>query len=89
MLSPVVEPLAGVTTTGAAGGVVSTVKVFVLDAGPVLPTGSVAVARTVCAPSASAVVGVKLQAPEALAVVVPRADTEPTAALADAFRKER
>nr|WP_198143033.1 hypothetical protein [Stigmatella aurantiaca] len=46
-MSWVVEPLAGVTTTGAAGAVVSTMKVLVLDSGPVLPTASVAVAFTV------------------------------------------
>ena len=39
-------PLAGVTTTGAAGGVVSTVKVLVLELALVLPAASVAVTRT-------------------------------------------
>jgi glycerol-3-phosphate acyltransferase PlsY len=40
-------PLAGVVTTGAAGGVVSTVKVLVLELALVLPAASVAVAVTV------------------------------------------
>ena len=71
VLSLVVEPLAGVSTTGAAGGVVSTVNVLVFDCALVLPAASVAVALTVCDPSASAVGGVKLQVPEALATVVP------------------
>ncbi len=66
MLSVVTEPLAGVTTTGAAGGVVSTVKVLVLELTLVLPAASVAVALTVCEPSASAVAGVKLQLPAAV-----------------------
>ncbi len=62
------EPLAGVSTTGAAGPLVSTVKVLVVELALVLPAASVAVALTVCAPSASAVVGVKLQVPPAVAV---------------------
>ncbi|EAU68165.1 Pea-VEAacid family [Stigmatella aurantiaca DW4/3-1] len=71
VLSLVIEPLAGVVTTGATGAVASTVKLFVLDEGLVLPATSVAVARTVCGPSASGVVGVKLQLPLAFAVAVP------------------
>ena len=47
VLSLVTEPLAGVSTTGAAGGVVSTVNVLVFDCALVLPTASVAVAFTV------------------------------------------
>ena len=71
VLSLVVEPSAGVSTTGATGGAVSTVKVLVLDSGLVFPTASVAVAFTECVPSASGVDGVKLQAPEPLAGAVP------------------
>jgi hypothetical protein len=39
-------PLAGVTTTGAEGATVSTVKERGLEAGPVLPAASVALAVT-------------------------------------------
>ena len=52
---------------GAAGAAVSTVTLSALDAAPVLPAASVAVAVKLCAPSASAAV-VKLQAPLPLAV---------------------
>ena len=55
--SVVVDPLAGVTTTGALGGAVSTVKVFALEAGEVLPA-TVWVTEAVCDPSARAAVGV-------------------------------
>lgn len=64
-------PLAGVATTGAAGAVVSTVKLLVLEAAETLPAASVAVAETVCAPAASEDGAVKVQLPEAFAVVVP------------------
>ena len=53
----------GAVTAGAGGAVVSTVNVFVLESGLVLPTGSMAVAFTVCWPSASAVASVRLQFP--------------------------
>jgi len=43
VLSVVVEPLAGVTTAGAAGAVVSTVNVLVLELG-LVPAVSSAVA---------------------------------------------
>lgn len=58
VLSLVVLPLAGTVTTGAGGGVVSTVKVLVFEVGLVFPALSVAVALTVCYPSASGVPGV-------------------------------
>ena len=47
VLLAVVEPFAGAITTGAEGGVVSTVKVLVFEFTDTLPTASVAVARTV------------------------------------------
>src|SRR5690606_10210333 len=65
------DPSAGAVTTGAAGATESTVNVLVFEIGPVFPAASVAVADTVCAPSASAVAGVKVQAPEPSASVVP------------------
>ena len=67
-MSLVVEPLAGVRTTGASGTSVSTVKELVLDSGLVLPAASLAVAFTVWRPFVRPAVGVKLQAPEASAV---------------------
>ena len=70
VLLEVREPFAGPTTTGAAGGVVSTVKVLVLELTETLPTESVAMARTVCEASLNVEV-VKVQLPEPLAVVVP------------------
>jgi hypothetical protein len=70
VVSFVDDPSAGVTTTGASGGVVSTVNVLVFDTGDVLPAVSVAVAFTVCAPSASGVGAVRVQLPDASAVVV-------------------
>ena len=70
VLSPVVVPLAGASTTGAGGGVVSTMNVLVAESGLVLPTESVARASTVCTPSESTVVGVKLQSPLADTVTV-------------------
>ena len=65
------EPLPGATTTGAAGATESTVKVLVLESTLVLPAASLDVAFAVCEPCDRSVVGVKLQAPEAFAVVVP------------------
>ena len=65
-----VAPFAGVLSTGAAGAVASTVKVLMLEFGAVPPALS-AVARMVCAPSARATEGVKVQLPEPSAVVVP------------------
>jgi hypothetical protein len=67
---------AGVAMSGAEGAPVSTVKVLVLEATLVLPAASVAVAFAVCDPSASVVLGVKLQLPLLLATVVPT--TEPS-----------
>jgi hypothetical protein len=64
-------PLAGVSTTGAEGATVSTVKERELEAGPVLPTASVALAVTAWVPCESAVLGVKLQWPEPSASAVP------------------
>jgi hypothetical protein len=64
-------PLTGVTTTGAEGATVSTVKERELEAGPVLPTASVALAVTAWVPCESAVLGVKLQLPEPSASAVP------------------
>ena len=48
------------------------VRVKAAEAGLVLPATSVATAVMACAPSPRAVPGVKLQAPEPSAVVVPR-----------------
>ena len=55
---------------GAAGAVVSMVTLSAVDAAPVLPAASVAVAVRLCAPSRSDAV-VKLQAPEPLATTLP------------------
>ena len=63
-------PSAGVTTFGATGATVSTVKLLGVPAGPVLPAGSVAEAVTVCGPSPSAVVGAQDQLPLASAIAV-------------------
>ena len=71
VLSFVRLPSAGVITTGATGGVVSTVKVLVAESTLVLPSASVAVALTVWAPSLSDEAEVKDQLPAPLAVVVP------------------
>ncbi|MNC57909.1 hypothetical protein D3C75_1076000 [compost metagenome] len=59
------------TITGVAGGVMSTVRLYSPEAGLTLPAVSVAMAVKVWMPSASTTVGVKLQAPVALAVTVP------------------
>ena len=56
-------------TTGAAGAVVSIVKVTLAE-GETLPAASVAVALKVAAPAATGVVGVTLQVPLAATVVV-------------------
>src|SRR6476661_2313689 len=66
-------PLAGVTTTGAGGGVVSMVKVLVLLRGLVLPAPSVASAFTAWEPSGLGTEGVNDQLPLAFVVVVPEA----------------
>ena len=70
-LLPSTESFTGVVITGAAGGVVSTVKRFVLERSLVLPRTLVAVALTLYGPSASSAGTVKVHAPEASAVVVP------------------
>ena len=70
-LSLVVLPSAGVRTSGAGGGVISTVKVLVAESTLVFPTASVAVALTVCDPSLKDEMEVKDQLPVPLAVVVP------------------
>ena len=64
---------AGDTTTGAAGGVRSTLKVTVLDRPLALPAASVASARTPCEPSTSGLPAgwVTLQLPEPSAITVP------------------
>ena len=57
-----VAPCVGAVIVGAAGAAVSTVK-LTAAAPEVLPAGSVCTAVTVCGPSSSAVVGVKVQPP--------------------------
>ncbi|OOB85030.1 hypothetical protein BZY71_21580 [Leclercia adecarboxylata] len=59
------------TSTGVAGGVISTVRTYSPESGLTLPAVSVAMAVKRCSPSASTVVGVKLQMPLALASTVP------------------
>src|SRR5918998_257113 len=71
VVSEIVDPFAGLSTTGASGAAVSTVNVTVSDAGDVLPAGSVCVAVTVWSPSASGVVTSRLQVPSGATVVVP------------------
>ena len=71
VVSLVLLASAGVESTGAAGGVVSTVKVLVAESTLVLPAASVAVALTECDPSLSDEAEVKVQLPAPLAVVVP------------------
>lgn len=71
LLVVTVEPFAGAETTGAPGAVVSTVKVFAVDAAEVLLAASRAVAATVCDPSLNGVGPVKDQFPEPSATVVP------------------
>ena len=61
--------IVGVENTGAAGGTVSIVGVITVEAEPVLPAPSVAVAVRLCAPSAK-VTG-RLQVPSLAVVVVP------------------
>ena len=65
----VVLPLAGPDTTGAVGAVVSTVNVRAGEA-TLPPPESVTVAMMVCGPLLSGALGVQLQLPLALAVVV-------------------
>ncbi len=64
-------PLAGVSTTGAEGATVSTLKELGLETGLVLPAASVARAVAEWSPCESAVLGVKLQWPELSASAVP------------------
>ena len=64
-------PSTGAVSTGTAGAAVRTVKSFTLETAETFPAASVAVADAVCAPAASGVVGVKLQAPVPSAVAVP------------------
>ncbi|MDO9173598.1 MAG: hypothetical protein Q7V62_02265 [Actinomycetota bacterium] len=71
VVSLVTVSTAGVVIDGAAGTAVSTVITRAVDAGLVSPAASVEVAVSVCAPEPSGVPGAKLQAPPALAVVVP------------------
>lgn len=63
------DPAVGPVTTGATGGVVSTVKTFGVN-GLVLPAASVAAAVIVCGPLAMARDGVQLQVPPALTTAV-------------------
>ncbi|ODU13219.1 MAG: hypothetical protein ABS94_27325 [Variovorax sp. SCN 67-85] len=55
----------------AAGAVVSTLTVKAPEGGLSLPAGSTAVVVSRCEPSASGVVGVKLQVPSGCTVVLP------------------
>ena len=71
VVSLVLLASAGVESTGAVGGVVSTVKVLVAESTLVLPAASVAVALTECDPSLSDEAEVKVQLPAPLVVVVP------------------
>ena len=71
VVSLVLLPLAGVSTTGAGGGVVSTVKVLILESTLVLPSASAAVALTVCDPSINDGIAVNVQLPAPSAVVMP------------------
>ena len=64
-----------VVTTGATGGVVSTVRVMAVEATDIFPAASVDFAVMAWADWDSAVVGVKLHAPAEVAVVVPRTVT--------------
>lgn len=70
VLSLVVLLAAGLLMTGAAGAVLSMVNARVVDAVPVLPVASVAVAVMLCAPALIALVGVQVQLPLASAVAV-------------------
>ncbi len=60
MLTPRIAPAAGTSTTGAAGAVVSTLKVLVFDTGETLPAASVARAFTVWLPCVSACAAVSV-----------------------------
>ena len=70
---PWIEPTSSTTEvmTGAAGAVASTFTVKPAVGRLTLPTASVAVTVRVCRPSASGVVGVKLQALLASATTLP------------------
>src|SRR5258708_11142342 len=63
--------IASVVIEGAVGAVVSTVTLKAVEATPVLPAASVAVAVRLWTPSASAAV-VKLQAPVEFAAALPK-----------------
>ncbi len=69
VLSPVVLPAVGEITVGAAGAVLSTVKLRVGEV-TLPPPESVTVAIRLCGPLPSAVLGVQLQLPLASTVVV-------------------
>ena len=68
---PVSESAASAKLSGASGAVVSTVIVTASDRSLALPAASVALAETLCSPSAR-IVAVTLQSPDASAVTVPR-----------------
>ena len=67
----VTVPSEGLLMLGALGAAVSTVMLTALEAPEVLLAASVAVVVIECLPSLRALLGVKLQLPELLAVVVP------------------
>jgi hypothetical protein len=71
LLLLVLLPLVGLLMLGALGAAVSTMMLTALEAVEVLLAASVAVAVIECVPSLKAVLGVKLQLPSDLAVVVP------------------
>ncbi|NJM42243.1 MAG: hypothetical protein HC853_16630 [Anaerolineae bacterium] len=84
VLSLVVLLSVGLVTAGAAGAVVSIVKLRGALAGPVLPALSVWVAVMACAPLLSGVLGVQLQLPPASAVAV-QSVVEPSFTVTVAF----
>ena len=67
---PIVAPLVGVVTTGAAGATESIVKLLLVELADVPPALD-AVACTVFTPCGNATPGVKLQAPPADATTCP------------------
>jgi hypothetical protein len=70
----------GAVMIGAAGGcVVPTVNAVALEAGPVLPAASVAVAVAECVPAVSGVDDVQLHVPAAFATAVHVAAVPPSA----------
>src|SRR5580765_226412 len=71
VVSLVDEPSTGAVMTGAAGAVVSTVKVTGAEGGETFPAGSVWVAVSVVVPCGSGVVGVTDHVPPASTVAVP------------------